>query len=73
MEMIILNNEGVEELEKINSINLHLNRAVKAVKLNDDEHGVNSDLMNDKTTWEKWIGFLEDKPRKEIDLSELQD
>lgn len=70
--MIILNNEELSELEKINSMNLHLNRAIQAVELGEGEHGVNSDILEDRVTWEKWIGFLQDKPVKEIDLADLQ-
>ncbi len=71
MEMIILNNEEASELEEINSMNLHLNRAIQTVKINENEHGVNSDIVEDLVTWEKWINFLQDKPRKEVDLAEL--
>jgi hypothetical protein len=72
MEMIILNDEELSGLKEINTMNLHLNRAIQSVKLGENEHGVNSDIMDDRVTWERWIDFLQDKPRKEINLTDLQ-
>ena len=68
MEMIILNQEELDQLEAINSENLNLNRAIKPIKLGEDKHGVNSDILTDEITWANWIDFLQDKAREDVDL-----
>ena len=70
MEMIILNEEDLQELESINERHVGLNRAIKPIKIAEGEYVVNCDILDDKITWDNWIEFLQDKPRKKVDLSE---
>lgn len=70
MEMLILNEEQVKELDSINQANSGLNRAVRPVKIEDDQYGINVDILEDQKTWANWVEFLADKPRKEVEISE---
>ena len=70
MEMIILNEEDLQELESIIERHVGLNRAIKPIKIAEGEYAVNCDILDDKITWDNWIEFLQDKPRKKVDLSE---
>jgi hypothetical protein len=68
MKMIILNEEQVNQLEVINSENVNLNRAIKALKLDEDKHGVGIDILTDQITWANWIEFLQDKPVEDVEI-----
>tara|TARA_Y100000361_G_scaffold153407_1_gene175132 strand:+ start:605 stop:844 length:240 start_codon:yes stop_codon:yes gene_type:complete len=68
MEMIILNDEELQQLEAINTENVHLNRAISPVSLGENKHAVNVDILTDQITWSHWIELLQDKPREDIDL-----
>ena len=69
MKMIILNDEELGQLEALNVENLNLHRAIKAIEIGENKHGVNEDILSDPITWENWIEFLETKPTEEVELN----
>ena len=71
MNMLILNQEEYDSLMELNDKNIHLHRALRPVKLDDDSYALPADILQDDVTWSVWMDLISSLPQREVLENEI--